>query len=197
MNRGPKGALLFSFGVALLLLGGACSQGDKKTDSSKENQAMNISVTSAAFKEGESIPLKYTCDGDNISPPLRWSNIPEGTRSITIICDDPDAPMGTWVHWVLYDLPPDLAGLEEAHSSMAVLPNGAKNGLNGAKQLGYAGPCPPPGGPHRYFFKIYALDVKLDLKAGADKSGLLKAMGGHVLAEGRLIGTYKRQRSRG
>ena len=121
---------------------------------------MDINVSSTAFKEGEAIPKKYTCDGENISPPLEWSDIPKGTKSIALIADDPDAPRGTWVHWVLFNIPAD-------------------------------GPC-PPGGTHRYFFKLYALGVELSLETGATKAQLLKAMEGHILGEGRLMGKYKR-----
>ncbi|MHC4087350.1 MAG: YbhB/YbcL family Raf kinase inhibitor-like protein [Planctomycetota bacterium] len=153
---------------------------------------MNIKITSSAFEHEALIPPKYTCDGDDISPPLQWDAVPEGTKSITIISDDPDAPMGTWVHWVLFNLPADTTQLHENIPPDEILPNGARQGITDFGRIGYGGPC-PPSGTHRYFFKIYALDTKLDLSAGAVKSDLLNAMEGHILAEGQLMGKYKRQ----
>jgi Raf kinase inhibitor-like YbhB/YbcL family protein len=153
---------------------------------------MNIKVTSSAFEEGGLIPPKYTCDGEDISPPLQWDTVPEGTKSVALISDDPDAPMGTWVHWVLFNLPADTRELTENIPPDGNLPPGAGQGTNDFRRIGYGGPC-PPGGTHRYFFKIYALDNELDLAAGAYKRDLLKAMEGHILAEGQLIGKYKRQ----
>jgi Raf kinase inhibitor-like YbhB/YbcL family protein len=152
---------------------------------------MPLQVTSSAFENGKPIPARYTCDGEDISPPLRWSGLPQGAKSIALIADDPDAPMGTWVHWVLWNLPP-IAELQEAVPTTASLPSGAKQGISDFKRPGYGGPCPPRGGPHRYYFKLYALDAALDLPAGAKKSDLEKAMRGHILAEGQLMGTYRR-----
>jgi len=159
--------------------------------SKKGGETMGLMVKSSAFKEGEMIPKKYTCDGEDISPPLSWEGVPEGTKSIAIICDDPDAPMGTWVHWVLFNLPPGTNTLPEAVPPEAVLENGARHGINDFRKLGYGGPC-PPGGTHRYYFKIYALDIVLGLQSGASKADLLKAMEGHVLSEGQIMGRYKR-----
>jgi len=153
---------------------------------------MEIKITSSAFEDGGLIPAKYTCDGADISPPLQWDAVPEGTKSIALICDDPDAPMGTWVHWVLFNLPGDAKELAENIPTEETLPNGAKQGVNDFGRIGYGGPC-PPGGTHRYFFKIYALDTEVGLQAGADKRRLLKAMEGHILEQGQLIGKYKRQ----
>jgi Raf kinase inhibitor-like YbhB/YbcL family protein len=127
----------------------------------------------------------------DISPPLAFRNIPNGTKSIALICDDPDAPMGTWVHWVLFNLPPDLASLPENLPPQELLENGAKQGTNDFGNLGYGGPC-PPGGEHRYYFRIYALDREIDLPAGATKSELTEDIRGHILSEGRLMGKYKR-----
>jgi hypothetical protein len=152
---------------------------------------MEIKITSPAFEEGSLIPRKYTCDGPNVSPPLAWTSVPEGTKSFALICDDPDAPMGTWVHWVLYNLPPNLPALPENIPPRTELDNGAKQGTNDFRKIGYGGPC-PPGGTHRYFFKIYALDTVLNLEARATKSQLLTAMKGRILAEGQLMGRYKR-----
>ncbi len=149
-------------------------------------------LTSSAFQEGESIPRQYTDDGANVSPPLAWSEPPTGTRSLALICDDPDAPRGTWVHWVLFNLPADLRELPENVPSDAVLENEARQGRNDFGKLGYGGPAPPRGKPHRYFFKLYALDVVLPLTAGASKAQLLEAMKGHILAEGQLMGKYQR-----
>ncbi len=153
---------------------------------------MDIKVTSSAFEEGGMIPSKYTCDGDDISPPLQWDVVPEGTKSVALISDDPDAPMGTWVHWVLFNWPADSKEITEDVPPDKALPNGAKQGITDFRRIGYGGPC-PPGGTHRYFFKIYALDKMLDLDAGADKPALLKAMEGHILGQGQLMGRYKRK----
>jgi Raf kinase inhibitor-like YbhB/YbcL family protein len=152
---------------------------------------MAMKLTSAAFQDGGLIPQKHTCDGEDVSPPLTWSDLPNETRSLALIADDPDAPRGTWVHWVLYDLPPDARELPEAVPPTESLPNGAKQGRNDFGKIGYGGPC-PPGGMHRYFFKLYALDRKLGLPAGKTKQELLDAMRGHVLAEAQLMGRYGR-----
>lgn len=147
---------------------------------------VELEVTSSAFSEGEAIPRKYTCDGDDVSPPLAWSGAPDGVASYALIMDDPDAPAGTWVHWVLFDLPPQTTQLaENAPSSAGVQGNSSWN------RTGYGGPC-PPGGEHRYFFKLYALDTTLGLDAGATKEEVLQAMEGHVAAQGQLMGTYRR-----
>ncbi|MHC4111975.1 MAG: YbhB/YbcL family Raf kinase inhibitor-like protein [Planctomycetota bacterium] len=153
---------------------------------------MDIIITSSAFEEGGLIPPKYTCDDDDISPPFQWDAVPEGTKSIALISDDPDTPMGTWVHWVMFNLPADTRELQENIPKDEILPNGTRQGISDFQRIGYGGPC-PPSGTHRYFFKIYALDTELDLAAGAAKSDLLNAMEGHILAEGQLMGKYKRQ----
>lgn len=152
---------------------------------------MDIKITSTAFEEGGMIPRKYTCDGADVSPPLAWTGVPEGAKTISLISDDPDAPMGTWVHWVLFNLPAAEKGLPEAVPPDKELKNGAKQGRNDFRRIGYGGPC-PPGGTHRYFFKLYALDAILNLPAGATKAELLKAMEGHILAHGQLMGKYRR-----
>jgi hypothetical protein len=138
------------------------------------------------------IPSKYTCDGDDVSPPLQWDAVPEGTKSVALISDDPDAPMGTWVHWVLFNWPADSREITENVPPGKTLPNGAKQGITDFRRIGYGGPC-PPSDTHRYFFKVYALDKMLDLDAGADKPALLKAMEGHILGQGQLMGRYKRK----
>lgn len=153
---------------------------------------MDLQVSSSAFQYGGTIPVKYTCDGPDLSPPLQWSAPPKGTQSLALICDDPDAPIGTWVHWVLYGLPPETTSLPEAVPKHKIVLGGARQGINDFRQIGYGGPCPPPGAPHRYFFKVYALDIPLDLEPGLTKQKLLDAMKGHILAEGELMGKYKR-----
>jgi Raf kinase inhibitor-like YbhB/YbcL family protein len=153
---------------------------------------MSFELTSTAFGAGDPIPRKYTCDGEDTSPPLQWSDPPQGTQSFAVIADDPDAPMGTWVHWVLYNLPASIRALPEGVPLDANLPDGSRHGQNGWRRLGYGGPC-PPGGTHRYFFKLYALDVQLDLAAGASKEELLQAMEGHILATTETMGLYTRQ----
>lgn len=157
----------------------------------KGGREMKINVGSAAFTEGGMIPKQFTCDGADISPSLSWSSVPEGTKSIAIIVDDPDAPAGTWVHWLLYNLPPDLKGLPENIPAKETLANGGMQGMTDFRRMGYGGPC-PPSGTHRYFFKVYALDSILDLFPGAIKKRLLLAMEGHILAEGELMGKYRR-----
>jgi len=153
---------------------------------------MEIKITSSAFEDGGLIPAKYTCDGSDVSVPLQWDAVPEGTKSIALICDDPDAPMGTWVHWVIFGLPAETRELAENLPSDATLANGAKQGITDFGRTGYGGPC-PPSGTHRYFFRIYALDTAVDLTSNAKKHDLLEAMEGHILGQGRLIGKYKRQ----
>jgi Raf kinase inhibitor-like YbhB/YbcL family protein len=152
---------------------------------------MSLTIRSSAFDDGEMIPRRHTCDGDDTSPPLSWSDVPDGTRSLALICDDPDAPMGTFVHWVLFNLPSDARKLPESLAKEASLEDGSIQGKNDFGKVGYGGPC-PPGGTHRYNFKLYALDRKLDLPSGVKKSDLLDAMEGHVLGEARLVGTYRR-----
>jgi hypothetical protein len=156
-----------------------------------EKSIMHLSST--AFNEGEPIPAKYTCEGRNVSPPLTWTGVPAGSKSLVLIADDPDAPVGTWVHWVLYDLPVTVSELTEDLPRNQYTPAGAKQGQNSFGHLGYGGPCPPPGKAHRYFFKLYALDAaQLDLKPGATKKDVEGAMEKHVLAQAQLMGTYKR-----
>ena len=152
---------------------------------------MAVQITSSAFSNGGMIPKRYTCDGTDVSPDLAWTGIPEGTRSLALICDDPDAPVGTWVHWVLFNIPPDETKLTADVGPEASLGSGAIHGTNDFRRLGYGGPC-PPGGTHRYYFKLYALDTRLDLQSGATKAQVEDAMKGHILAEGRLMGKYKR-----
>lgn len=156
---------------------------------------MTLAVTSTAFAESASIPAIYTCEGADISPPLAWSGVPAGTRSLVLIVDDPDAPdpaapRMTWVHWLLYDIPPNITGLPEGVLASA-LPEGTREGRNDWKRTGYGGPCPPIG-RHRYFFKLHALDVVLGDLREPTKPALEQAMEGHVLARGQLMGTYQK-----
>jgi len=189
MLRSSFAARLFCIALALAALVAACSQTkDAPVDSSKAT----IRLTSSAFADGAPIPAKYTCDGENISPPLAWTNVPKAGKSLALIGDDPDAPLGTWVHWVVYNIPPTLTEFAERIPATETISNGAIQGTTSFKRVGYGGPCPPAGKPHHYFFKLYALDTELTLKPGATKDELLKAMAGHILAEGQLVGTYQK-----
>ena len=152
---------------------------------------MALQITSTAFSDGEMIPKRYTCDGPDISPDLSWTDVPGDTKSLALICDDPDAPVGTWVHWVLFNIPTGEKGLPAEIAPETALPNGAIHGINDFRKPGYGGPC-PPGGTHRYFFKLYALDTVLSLGSGATKAQVVEAMQGHILAEAQLMGKYKR-----
>jgi Raf kinase inhibitor-like YbhB/YbcL family protein len=153
---------------------------------------MAFELTTSAFKQKEAIPKEYTCDGSDTSVPLSWKDAPAGAKGFALIADDPDAPRGTWVHWVLYDIPANLQELPAGLPHGDSLPNGAKQGKNDFGKTGYGGPCPPPGPAHRYYFKLYALKEMTGLKPKATKQQLLDAMKGHVLAETQLMGTYKR-----
>jgi hypothetical protein len=152
---------------------------------------MSITVKSLAFVQGSGIPAKYTCDGRDVSPPLEWTAAPATTKSYAVIVDDPDAPRGTFTHWVLFNIPSRQTKLEEGVPTAQTLSNGAKQGKNDAGSIGYYGPCPPTG-IHRYRFKVYALDAMLNLKSGVTVGELEKAMGGHVIAQGELMGKYAR-----
>ncbi len=147
-----------------------------------------LKISSSAFEHMGKIPARYTCDGEDMNPPLRIENLPEGTRSIALIMDDPDAPMGTWDHWVIWNISPESLTIDENS-----LPLKAVEGKNSWGRIGYGGPC-PPSGTHRYFFKVFALDSLLDLARGAGKKDLEEAMGSHILSKGELIGLYRRNR---
>jgi Raf kinase inhibitor-like YbhB/YbcL family protein len=153
-----------------------------------------ISLTSTAFEHGGGIPYLYTCEGDDISPPLQWSGAPVSTRTYAMVCEDPDAPRGTWIHWVLYNISGDALELTKAVPTLPQLPSGARHGRNTAGDMAYAGPCPPPGKPHRYFFRLYALDISLNLPPGATKVELEQAMDQHIVAQGTLMGTYQHRK---
>lgn len=155
---------------------------------SLRSYAMGFTIDSSAFTAGSFIPSRYTCEAEDVSPPLSWHNIPSKTKSLALIVDDPDAPRGTWVHWVVFNLPATITALTEA----ADLPAGAINGKNSWHTNGYRGPCPPQG-IHRYFFKLYALDTLLKLDAHADKAAVLSAMQGHVIVKSELMGKYQKE----
>jgi Raf kinase inhibitor-like YbhB/YbcL family protein len=180
----------FPFAVSLLccFVTAGCSQEPK----SATGDTVKIQLTSTAFADGQPIPAKYTGDGRNVSPPLAWTNIPPGAKSFALIADDPDAPSGDWTHWVMYNMPSIEVVLSENIAKTETLDDGRKQGKNSFGNIGYDGPAPPRGKAHRYFFKLFALDAMLDLKSGATKADLLKAMDGHVLGEGRLMGTFQR-----
>jgi Raf kinase inhibitor-like YbhB/YbcL family protein len=159
-----------------------------------EARSAEIRLTSSVFEHGGRIPHVHTCEGDDVSPPLQWSGAPVNTRTYAIICEDPDAPRGTWIHWVLYNISGDAVELTRAIPSLPELPSGARHGRNTAGDLAYAGPCPPPGDPHRYFFRLYALDISLNLPPGATKAELQRAMEQHIVAQGTLMGTYQHRK---
>ena len=180
------GVLRAVFTSCLALVAASSGAADKKGTGIMQ-------LTSTALNEGQPIPAKYTCDEKDLSPPLKWSGVPAETKSLALIVDDPDAPVGTWVHWVLFGLAPAVTELPEDLPKSQYVLGGARQGLNDFRRLGYGGPCPPAGKPHRYFFKLYALDTSLQLKPGSTKKELEQAMQQHVLAEAQLMGTYKRR----
>lgn len=170
-------------------------QADSQTDKPliKEDTLSQFVISTSAFAEGELVPVKHTCDGQDVSPALQWTNPPDSTRSLALICDDPDAPGRTWVHWVLFDIPANITELPEGVSIKDIDTfEGAIEGKNDFGKTSYGGPCPPRGPAHRYFFKLYALDSTLSLNKGATKADVEKAMTGHILAQAQVMGKYKR-----
>ena len=153
---------------------------------------MPLELRSPAFSEGSPIPTKHTCDGKDVSPPLSWTGIPAGAKSLALTCDDPDAPSGLWVHWVVFDLPPSAAGLPEGVPTTPEIAGGGRQGKNDFRKLGWGGPC-PPGGTHRYVFTLHALDATLGLPSGVTRAELLAAMSDHALGQATLTGTYSRR----
>lgn len=151
-----------------------------------------IEVTSAAFRAGERIPADYTCTGKNESPPLSWQGVPYGTRSIAVISEDPDCSTGIFIHWILYNIPPGMNGLDRGVPKKPVLPDGSAHGLNDFGKMEYGGPCPPPGKPHRYFFRVFALDAPLAMRSPVTRRGIATAMTGHILGQGELMGVFSR-----
>ena len=152
---------------------------------------MSIKLTSTAFKEGEMIPRQYTCDGEDMSPPLSWTGIPTEAKSLSLVADDPDAPVGDWVHWIIFDIPASITELPEDVPANETLAKGGTHGKNSWGRLGYGGPC-PPSGTHRYICTLYALDIQLGLQSGSTKKDIENAIKGHILAKGQLMGKYKR-----
>jgi Raf kinase inhibitor-like YbhB/YbcL family protein len=167
------------------------------TTTTTESRSAEIRLTSTAFEHGGRIPHVHSCEGDDVSPPFQWSGAPVSTRSYALVCEDPDAPRGTYVHWVLFNIPADAVELARGVPTVPELPSGARHGRNTAGDTAYAGPCPPPGNPHRYFFRLYALDISLNLPAGTTKPELEKAMNQHIVAQGTLMGTYQRSETSG
>ena len=153
---------------------------------------MSLVLMTTAFQHGGEIPSRYTCSGVNLSPALTWSGAPAATRTLALIADDPDAPVGTWTHWLIWNIPAQATSLPEGVPAIDALKDGSRQGKNDFGQLGYGGPCPPPGKPHRYFFKLYALDAKLDLKPGATKRELEAAIAPHILSKTELLGIFRR-----
>lgn len=168
------------------------SPGDGQQEPKQAGLSSLMQITSAAFRDGERIPTRYTCDGENLSPPLEWDNAPERTESFAIICEDPDAPGGTWVHWVLYALPANTTKLKESVPTTGVLRDGGRQGLNDFSSTGYGGPCPPRGRPHHYIFTLYAVDTRPELEQGASKEEVMSVLDGHILARATLVGIYRR-----
>jgi len=154
---------------------------------------MNFTLGSPKWKAGDTIPRKFTCDGEDVSPPLDWDAAPAGTESLSLVVEDPDAPGGTFIHWVLYDLPLGTRELPENVPAKGNLDGGGRQGRNSFGRVGYGGPCPPAGPAHRYYFRLYALDRKTGLDAGAGRADLDRAMQGHILAQAELMGRYKRR----
>jgi Raf kinase inhibitor-like YbhB/YbcL family protein len=153
---------------------------------------LSFALHTTAFSNGGEIPRRYTCSGENISPALNWSGAPPRTRSLALICDDPDAPAGTWTHWLIWNLPAAVASLPEALPAQKSLDTGACQGTNDFGRIGYGGPCPPAGRPHRYFFRLFALDANLDLKPGSDRAEMESTMKPHIIGEAEWMGMFKR-----
>jgi Raf kinase inhibitor-like YbhB/YbcL family protein len=184
-----KRVLALTFAAALLAAG--LWWATSRSDPPGAN-AIAFPIASVSFANGGDIPKKFTCDGGDVSPELSWTQPPAGAQSFALIADDPDAPIGTFVHWVIFDMPPTASALSEGVGKMDELPDGSRQGQNDFDKMGYGGPCPPSGKTHRYFFKLYALDRKLGLKAGASKREVEKAMDGHILGKAEYVGKYGR-----
>ncbi len=167
-----------------------------EVNAAKKEVSMPMTLSSPAFAAGAPIPVRHTCDGEDRSPELRFADPPAGTKTFALIVNDPDAPVGDWVHWILFDVPAGVAALPEGVPGDGALgePAGARQGKNDFRRIGWGGPCPPPGSPHRYYFRLYALDTALALPAGATRSEVERAMKGHVLAQAETWGTYARRR---
>ena len=191
VNRLRERYNIFLVAVFLMAFCLVATSGCESREPLKEGE-MVLSVSSPAFQEGDKIPSKYTCEGQDVSPALTWGEPPVGTQSFALVMDDPDALGGVFTHWVIFNIPSDSRQLAEAIPTQAQLTTGALQGKNDFGRIGYGGPCPPPGRSHRYQFTLCALDQPLDLKAGASKKQVIDAMQGHILAQGQLTGTYQR-----
>lgn len=178
--------------ITLVLIINACSTSPEANKAVVKGSGATMELTSLAFQNGGAIPAEYSADGADISPALKWEIPPDGTKSFALICDDPDAPMGTWVHWVVFDLPPDILELPKGIPPGPEVAGGGNQGQNDSGNNGYSGPA-PPSGTHRYFFKLYALDTILTLPTSTQKKDLEKAMEGHIIASSELMGTYTRK----
>jgi Raf kinase inhibitor-like YbhB/YbcL family protein len=177
--------IILTLSVLLLSVSGVRAQ--------KGGETMNFTISTSAFREGGTIPVQYTCDGSDISPPLKWEGSPAGTKSFAIIMDDPDAPSGTFIHWVIYDIPADTNILSEGLAKDPDLSKGIKQGISSFRRTGYGGPCPPPGSPHRYFFTIYALDIQITgLVSKASKQDVENKIKGHIIGKAIVMGKYGR-----
>ena len=174
---------LIETGIVLALAGGIACAAERKAI---------MELNSIAFGANADIPSLYTCEGRDVSPPLAWTGVPAGTKSLALIVDDPDAPAGVWTHWVVYNLPAQTKSLDENVPKQAKVLHGGFQGLSSFGSIGYGGPCPPPGSAHRYFFRLYALDTMLNLQAGALKQKVFEAMKGHILGQAQLMGRFKR-----
>lgn len=186
---GPSGAFLFAL---LMVTTASCGNSSLKSAPRPDPSSSGFRIESAAFKQGAFIPPRFSCSGENVSPPLNWTDPPEVARSFALIVDDPDAPGGTWTHWVVFNLPAQTRALDENAPKQDKLPNGGLQGLNSFESVGYGGPCPPPGKAHRYFFRLYALNTVLSMQPRADREDVLSALKGHTVGEAQLMGVFKR-----
>jgi hypothetical protein len=190
-NQTRKSLARLEFLFTCLMAGAAVGPCLMRAWATEGSPAMKL--TSPAFRDGLSIPSEYTCDGQNISPPLMWSDPPAGTRTLALICEDPDAHNGTWTHWVLYGLPAFVTELPAGVSTAEIPSVGGRQGANSFHHLGYGGPCPPAGEMHHYIFTIYAVDAFITLEANAGRADLLGALDGHIIGQGQLMGTYRKR----
>lgn len=186
MNRTDVRCAIFVIACSFLVRG-MCAQ-----TNAHGGKSVSFQISTTSFPVGGLIPKRYTCDGRDLSPALTWSGAPQGTKSFALIADDPDAPVGTWTHWLVWNIPASTHQLSEGVPKEAQLADGTRQGQNDFRKVGYNGPCPPPGKPHRYFFKLFALDSSLDVKPGASRKELEAAMKGHVLAQTEVMGRYGR-----
>lgn len=184
--------ILMFFIFSLFTLNCGTGKSNNNKEQKREVKMAELKISSSAFENNDTIPKKYTCDGEDISPPITWGGVTGEIKSLVLICDDPDAPMGTWVHWVVYNIPPQTEGFSEGVESIDTLDSGAIQGMTDFGRVGYGGPCPPSGPVHHYHFKLYGLDKMLEAEEKINKEQLLKKMEGHIVAKGELIGLCKR-----